>query len=78
MKPHVEFAKLEHMRSIKRNECPKCRRILEKSPTPGAATGNDKKPPLAYWDFHCKNKKCKKIWRVSRALYEGTFGKWPE
>jgi hypothetical protein len=77
MKPQVEFARLEHMRSIKRHECPKCRSILEKSSSPGGATGSGtKKPPSTYWDFYCKNKKCKKVWRVPRALYEATFGEW--
>lgn len=77
MKPHVEFARLEHMRSIKKYECPKCRRMLEKSPSPGGATGQGKeKPQFTYWNFYCRNKNCKKVWRVSRALYEATFGEW--
>jgi|GEM_PF-1495318 len=79
MKPQVEFVRLEHMRSIKKHECPRCRRKLEKSPSPGGATGHGKKkPPSSYWVFYCRNKNCKKVWRVPRALYEDAFGEWGE
>ena len=75
MKPMIEEVRLAYMESIKKYECPDCGKTLEQAANPGRIKGRG---PYNYWDFHCSNKECKKIWCVPRALYEAAFGEWGE
>lgn len=75
MSPVIEEVRLAHMESIKKYECPDCGKTIEQATNPGKLRNRG---PAAYWDFHCLNKECKKVWRVPRALYQTAFGFWPE
>jgi hypothetical protein len=75
MKPRIEETRLAQLESIKKNECPACGGTIKQDANPKRTK---KRGPFNCRDFYCQNKKCGKIWRVPRVLYEAAFGKWSE